>query len=138
MKKFEIISHPADIKLRIEGSSSAELFAAALGGMAEIVKRDSCQESGSLPVTQDIKIKSLDQTALLVDFLSEVLAQAHEKKAVFCRVEFLKFDNNDISAKISGRRVNQFDEDIKAVTYHGAQIVKNSAGNLETEILFDI
>ena len=40
--------------------------------------------------------------------------------------------------KLSGTRINNFDEEIKAVTYHEANVIKNKKGLWETCIIFDI
>ena len=148
MKSHHILSHTADVRLRAEGSTQEELFRTALEGMAEIqnAKRIRQRAEQSERIEKNIKITSTDQTALLIDFLSEALAQSQIEKAVFDEVRFTKiFDARstssgrvELEAEISGARVEGFGEDIKAVTYHGAEIVKNVAGNYEATILFDI
>ena len=37
-----------------------------------------------------------------------------------------------------GFDIEEFDDDIKAVTYHEAEVRKNGKGNLETYMIFDI
>ncbi|MBI5913243.1 archease [Candidatus Azambacteria bacterium] len=136
MRAHQILSHTADVRLRAEGSTIEELFCAALEGMAEI--QSARITNHELRITKNINMKSVDRTALLIDFLSEVLAQSQIEKAVFDTVAFVKLTNTELEAEISGERAEGFAEDIKAVTYHGAEIVQNSAGNYETTILFDI
>lgn len=143
MKSYKLLSHTADIRLKVEGDTLPELFSAALLGMSGILKPDFCQKSAEsrrahFPLVCEISISSPDATALLVDFLSEALTFSCEKKAVFCQVEFAEITDNSLRAKIYGGKVNKFDEDIKAVTYHEAEIKKNKKGNLETVIVFDI
>lgn len=136
MRAHQILSHTADVRLRAEGSTLEELFCAALEGMAEILEARIMKHESR--IKKNIEIRSSDQTALLVDFLSETLAQSHIEKAVFDAVKFIKLSNEEFEAEISGERVDGFGEDIKAVTYHGAQIIKNDAGNYGVTILFDI
>lgn len=138
MKSHKILAHTADTRLYAEGSSRAELFEAALEGMNRIIKKNGCGENGEFPLVKNIAVSSVDFTSLLIDFLSEVLAFSHEERALFCRVEFSKLTENDLVAKIFGKKADGFDEDIKAVTYHEAEIRKNEKGNWETVIVFDI
>ena len=75
---------------------------------------------------------------MLVDFLNEVLYDAYANKAVFQAVEFEVFEKNKLKGKIFGYKVKKgFDKDIKAVTYHGAEI-KKTDGNFEVILIFDI
>lgn len=65
--------------------------------------------------TLRLELASLDISSLLIDFLSTILTLSYENKAIFC-----------------------FDKDIKAVTYHEAEVKKNDQGKYETTIVFDI
>ncbi len=137
MRNYKLLPHTADVRLYVEADSLEELFKGALNGMADIIKKGS----GAVKVetmAKMIKIDSLDSTSLLIDFLSEVLQYSQEEKAVYCRMKILKLENNTLEAEIYGREADGFDEDVKAVTYHEAEIKKNEKGNWETIIIFDI
>lgn len=136
MRKYELISHIADVRLRVEADSLPELFVAAIEGMNSIIKekREERKEKSS----KIIKIQSPDKTALLIDFLNEVLYQSQANKEIYTEVKFLEFSETALKAEIYGQKVEEFDEDIKAVTYHEAEIVKNERGNFETVIVLDI
>ncbi len=137
MKKYKLIAHTADIRLLVQANSHQELFLGALQGMASIISTAGYQTSRST-VTQTIKVKSNDPTLLLIDFLSEILTLSHVLKAVFYSAIFTILTSNQLEALILGIPVVQFDEDIKAVTYHEAEIVQDNQGNLSTIIVFDI
>ncbi len=136
MKNFELIEHTADVRLKIEASTLEELFEIALSGMAEIIKKDVCQNECT--IQKEINLNSIDPTALLVDFLSEVLSITHSEKIVFCKINFEELIDTKIRCIVFGAKVDGFDEDIKAVTFHEAEIKKTSKGNFETIIIFDI
>lgn len=136
MRTHEILSHTADVRLKAEGSSREELFRAALEGMADIQNARITKHESR--IRKDIKIQASDQTALLIDFLSEALTQSQIEKAVFDEVVFSKLTSGELEAEISGERAEGFEEDIKAVTYHGAEIKKNDKDNYEVTVLFDI
>ena len=94
MKNFELIEHTADVRLKIEASTLEELFEVALSGMAEIIKKDVCQNECS--IQKEINLNSIDSTALLVDFLSEVLSISHSEKIVFCKINFEELTDTKI------------------------------------------
>lgn len=141
MRTHSFLPHVADVRLKIEANNLEELFTAALEGMANLIKSKSCligKEKIAENFKEKIEISSIDITALLIDFLSEVLTYSQVNKAVYCKVKFEKLENNFLNATIFGEKIESFDEDIKAVTYHEAEIKKNEKGNLETIIIFDI
>ena len=46
----------------------------------------------------------------------------------FTRIDFLKINEISAEAKIHGKKVPEFKEDIKAVTYHEADVKKSENG----------
>jgi len=134
--KYKILPHIADIKLKVTADSLEELFSGALKGMAEILtlKKDLTTKQ----VKKEIKISSIDFSSLLIDFLSEILTLSDIEDSVFTDINIKKFLDKEIEAEILGFKVRQFKEEIKAATYHRAEIKKNEKGKWEVEILFDI
>ncbi|MFA5075020.1 MAG: archease [Candidatus Babeliales bacterium] len=138
MKKYEVIPHTADIKLKLEASTLEELFEIALKAMSQIIKKDACKVNQDYKLTEKFELKSIDQTALLIDFLSQILTYSQINSTVYCKVEFEKLTQQNLVATIFGKKADKFDEDIKAVTYHEANITKNKNNNFQTFIVFDI
>ncbi|MGB9726499.1 MAG: archease [Minisyncoccia bacterium] len=134
--QYEIKEHPADVKLKVKAASLKELFEGALKGMAEILvsKKDLTEKR----VQKSIKVESVDVSALIVDFLSEVLALTDINDSVFNDLEVIFLSEKKIEAKVKGFKVKSFKEEIKAVTYHKAEVKQNKSGEYEAEILFDI
>ena len=85
-----------------------------------------------------IKIKSIDFPSLLVDFLSETLYYCETKKLVFEKIEFQKFTNTEIEAKLIGKPLKRIGVHIKGVTYHDLDIYQEKDGTWQATILFDI
>ncbi len=134
---FEFLKHTADMKMIVRAGNLKSLFKEALKGMA------FAQKSKILPEEKLIKkrlveIQSTDRTALLVDFLNEVLAQSQINKEIYLDVKFTEFSDVKIKAEIYGICVDKFDEDIKAATYHEADIKQNKRGAWKTIIIFDV
>jgi len=140
VKHFTITPHTADVRLELEASTLEELFSVALIGMAEFIKLGACSKISHdiHEIQEEISITSIDTTVLLIDFLSDVLTKTHINKAIFCTITFSELTDTSIHAIIFGKYVESFDEDVKAITYHEANVKRNSSGNYTTVIVFDI
>ena len=135
MKKYEILEHKADLKIRAFGKDKKELFSNMLLAMAESQKPEI---KGKQKNKRQIKIKSLDLAALLVDYLSEALYLSQVNKEIYFDINFKKFSNTEIEGELIGQKVVRFGEDIKAVTYHSLDIHQKKDKTWEAIVLFDI
>jgi len=135
MEKYEILEHKADLKIRVWGKTKEELFANALLAMSESQKPEIKNQQ---KIKREIKIKSLDLPALLVDFLSEALYLSQTNKEVYFKASFEKFTNSEIRGELIGQLAERFGEDIKAVTHHNLEIKRNLSGSWKAIVLFDI
>ncbi|OGH20758.1 MAG: hypothetical protein A3D74_05535 [Candidatus Levybacteria bacterium RIFCSPHIGHO2_02_FULL_37_13] len=138
MKSYEIIPHVADVRLQAKGASLDQLFENALEGMNRILCKDYDRFLNKHLFAKEIAITAYDTTSLLIDFLSEVLTLSHIHKAIFYSIDRLEIYGNSLNARILGVKIEKFMEDIKAVTYHEAEVRKNDEGQYETMIVFDI
>jgi SHS2 domain-containing protein len=138
MQRYEFLSHVADIRLRVEAPGKADAFATAMEGMSQLLKHGFCHEGLVPAVTHQVNLKAPDITCLLIDFLSEVLSLSHIQQVIFCKAEFQSLTDKELRATVSGSPVPDFDTDIKAVTYHEANLHRNKGGQWETIIIFDI
>ena len=134
-KKYQILEHISDLKIRVFGKTKEELFLNALLGMAENQKPEI---KGKQKTKRQIKIESLDLPALLVDFLGEALYLSQVNKEVYFDASFKNFSNTELRGELIGQKVERFGEDIKAVTYYGLDIHQRKDGSWEAIILFDI
>lgn len=135
MKKYEILEHKADLKIRAFGKTKEELFLNMLLGMAESQKPGIKSKEKT---KRQIKIKSLDLPALLVDFLSEALYLSQINKEVYFEATFKKFTDTEIKGELIGKIVKSFGEDIKAATHHNLEIKQTKDKTWEGTVLFDI
>ncbi|MBV6441119.1 MAG: Protein archease [Saprospiraceae bacterium] len=137
--KIRFLPHTADVRVQIEADSQEALFRGGLEAMNRVLKKNGCGKPGVLDITRKIDIRAPDATILLVDFLSEILTATHTGKALFCRVDFFEMSLQYLQATVSGYTIRNFDDDIKAVTYHEAEVVRNEkTGRWSTCIIFDI
>ena len=135
---IEYRSHTADIRMVITAKTLKELFQLSLEGMSNIMKAADCDKEDSFRRCDQIELKATDVTNLLIDFLSEVLSMSYVERSVYCKLSCSELTEQVITAEIYGRPVDQFDEEIKAVTYHEADVRRNPAGDWEVTIIFDI
>lgn len=138
IKKIEYLKHTADIKVKVESDSLEGLFHTGLEAMNTVIKKTIQKRKNSKKTTRKIELNAVDTTVLLIDLLSAVLTETHTSKILFTELEILNLYANSIVATVSGFPLDDFDEDIKAVTYHEAEVMKNKKGNWETLLVFDI
>jgi len=131
---YKVLEHTADFRMAVSGKDLAELFQSAFLGMMDYLKEKRVKK---ITVSHLIKIESVDETGLLIDFLNEILTLVQINKEIYKKIKFHKLTNTELEAEIFGYSTDSFDHDIKAVTYHEADIKKE--GNfLKTNIVFDI
>lgn len=133
---YKILEHTADIRMAVQGRTLEELFSDALAGMASILKSQNASDKKQ--VERAISLEAPDTTALLIDFLNETLRLAQTNKESYTQVEFKKILPQSLEANLRGFKVQSFEEDIKAVTYHEAEVKRKKDGIWETNIIFDI
>lgn len=147
--KYKVLSHTADLRLEIFGETLEELFknaAEAIGnilvsGISRPVQSEARQmrhASGGLK--EKIKAISANPNTLLVDFLNEILTKSHINKKVY-KISNIKIQISNkehiVEAELIGFSVGEFDEDVKAVTYHEVDI-KNEKDIFRTKLVLDI
>jgi|SRR5215212_196517 len=131
---FELVPHTADVRLRVSAPALEELFVEAVRGMYAVMRA----HPGETPVEHSIVVEdSADTTSLLVDFLNEVLRRAHIAREMYTGVVVTKLDATSIEARVSGAAPASFEEDVKAVTYHEAEVVRGEDG-WTTMLVFDL
>ena len=134
---YKMLEHTADVRMLVRGDSLEELFSDAVYGMMEILKPKK-NEVQKQPIQRTIALEASDTTALLIDFLNEVLLSAHINKEMYDEVIFKTLSQRSLEANLRGFDSLSFGEDIKAVTYHEADVKKTEDGTWETMIVFDI
>lgn len=138
MGTYQEIDHTADKGFKVEAESLQDLFETSVRGLAHMCREDLAESATTASESYIIDVEAEDITGLLVDFLSEVLTMSHIQKMVFLKADIDRLEETKVRAEIYGKKVDYFDEDIKAVTYHQADVRKNGSGNYETTVVFDI
>lgn len=132
---YKIVEHTAEVGIKVRAGSAKELFSESLRGLMDIMRpeiKSECQ-----PVKKHYRLKTGDRLQLLVDFLNEALSLAQINKETYQQVRFSKFSETFLEAELSGFPVESFGEDVKAVTYHRAEIKKENR-SWTTVLILDI
>lgn len=122
--------------MRVHGRTLEDLFQNALVGFAAIVGKGI--ERGTAAVPQEARLEADSTANLLVEFLNEALYFMNVNKAVYDRAVFTEFSETALHGILRGQTVDGFAEDVKAVTYHGAEILGDATGNFIVELVFDV
>ncbi len=130
---FQIIPHTADVRLSVEADGFAALVSESLAALMMIIEG----KGKGVSVTREVELSARDKTSLLVDFLNEVLALSHINREIYEVVRFEKVSETKISARLNGFRVDGFEGDVKAVTYHEAEVV-NENGKWSVNLVLDV
>jgi|LJSS01.1.fsa_nt_gb SHS2 domain-containing protein len=134
---FELRPHTADIRVLLWAETFPELFQIAVVALAEVLLPQGCQHVRRYPLRRRVELTAPDRTALLVDFLSEVLLYSQIKKALCCRVRFRHITETELAGMLYGVRVEGFVQDVKAVTYHEAEI-RHLPHGYEATLVLDV
>lgn len=139
---YELHEHTADIRIKVKGTSPENLFVEAAEGMLNFMKGKPKSDSTASRTKRKVKVSSPDETALLVDFLNEILALSQINDETYSNIK-VKMpaeveEGLRVEAELEGLEISEFEEDIKAVTYHEADVKKNDAGEWEASLIFDI
>ncbi len=146
-KDFELLSHTADIKIRVFGATRAELFCHALIGMFQSIgpQVPGCTHKEGrlvcehLPISHDITVQAPDFAALLINFLSEALYLSDVHNEAYLDVVIHEITETQVCATLAGVKITGFaGVEIKAVTYHELVVKQEKDGTWCAEIVFDI
>lgn len=143
MKPYDLISHTADIGLKVRGRTLKDLFENAAKGMFWIAagKAKKFKDLKVLSLKVDISGEAGDFEELLVDWLSELLYLSNKKKILFTDFKVQKLEEKSLVSKVQGVKVDPkkfpIKTEIKAVTFHNLKIEKDSQG-FHADIIFDV
>ena len=135
MQKYTFLEHTADAKVLLEATTPQELFQVALTALFALQKPHRLQGE---EIAFQVSIHAPDQTVLLIDFLSHILTLSHIHQVVFDRIVIIHCDEHTLSAHVFAKKAQKIERDVKAVTFHEAEIVRTSSGSYQTIIIFDI
>jgi len=141
MGKFTFVPHTADVAVRVEGASLKDLFATAAKAMFTVL----VTKKANRPVADlsELKVEKTGDTLedVLKAWLDELLFEFQGNGRMLHRIKSLSVDENAVSACVLvcafDRASYDFNDEIKAVTYHGLKVEKGRRG-WQTTLVFDV
>lgn len=131
---YKINERITDIRIAVRGQNLEQFFTDAFLGTMYIMK--PAHKFAPEKVEREISLESIDITALLVDFLNEVISLASENKEFYTHAVFYKIQLTSFRVKLFGISIESFHRNIKALTYHEAEVKQIGNGAWETELIF--
>jgi SHS2 domain-containing protein len=132
--RWQEIEHTADLAIHVWAEDLTDLFSGAARAMFSLVAEAAESQTW---VVECIELTALDEEALLVDWLNELLYLHEVHKVAFLVFEINLMSTAHLSAVVKGRPVATYLAHIKAATYHNLEIFETTEG-YETELVFDI
>ena len=140
MKRYEFLEHTADVRVRIYGVTSEELFENAAFALFSLLTDYKPQRIKERTLTLDAEI----QEDLLVHWLNELITLFFTYKFLPAQYS-LKIEEKPstkvLQAVVSGEDFdpykNKINMEIKAATYHEVKIEKDKGG-FKVDIIFDV
>ncbi|HUF37221.1 MAG TPA: archease [Anaerolineales bacterium] len=133
MSGFEELDHTADWALRVWAHDLEGLFIQAAAGMFALM---GVRPGEPLSGSRQIEADGPDDESLLVDFLAELLL-VNEAEQLALAPTAVSLRPGRVSAVCTVAPVLEQEKEIKAVTYHGLEVLQRD-GNFETVIVFDV
>lgn len=125
--------HTADLRIRVEARSVADLFAEAGRALAAVVAH------GRVPPAEGeherVELEAPDRDALLVDWLNELIFRSETGGKVYGDVRVETLSDHKLTALIRGAAAPGRANPVKAATFHGLAITETPAGATATIVL---
>lgn len=132
---WEEVEHTADVALRINGATLAELFSNATRGLLALTL--GAEPAPAAQETVDITLSAPDLETLLVDWLTEWVILMEDETFIPTEVNQLTIEENTLQAKITGGAGGHLQRHVKAVTYHDLSVEQTELG-FQATVVFDV
>lgn len=131
----QALEHTAEVRLRIQAPSLAELLAEA--GRALGAVELGGEAARPVGAWRRVEVRSADRDALLVDWLNELVFLAETERWVPVDFQMLTVTATTVRARVRGVRLPESPARVKAATFHGLRIAETPAG-LAADVILDV
>jgi len=137
-RRFQLATHTADVAVDVYGRDIPELLVHAADALNYIVLgRADIQPKQQ----RSVSLTSVDDDTLLIDWLNELIYMLDAENLVFGQFEIQHTTPGYAEIQCHGEPVDptrhRLERELKAATYHGAHINKDSAGYI-ARVIFDV
>ena len=138
MKPYHTFDHTADLGLIVTGKSTGDLYENAAVAVFDIITDLGRVEARE---TRRISVEGDGLEDLLINYLREILYLYNGERWLLKEIRVIRADDNMLEAEARGEpldgRKHEIRKEIKAVTYHQAQVRKMKTG-WEARVIFDV
>jgi SHS2 domain-containing protein len=138
MKPYRTFDHTADLGLEIRGASEEDLYANAAFAVFDIITDLGRVEPRE---TRRLRVEGDSPEDLLINFLREVLYLYNGERWLLKGLRVTRIGEKVLEAEARGEpldgRKHEICREIKAVTYHQAEIRKTPDG-WTARVIFDV
>jgi len=135
---WRLLDHTADLGMDVEGSSLEEVFACAGRAIFELMAELDAVE---IRVSRDLVVEGTDLADLWVNFLREALYLWSGESLLIKEVQIRQISDTALEATLSGEAYDSgrhvLNMEIKAATYHQAEVVRTPKG-WKGRVIFDV
>ncbi len=131
-------SSTSNRQMAVEASSLQHFFKNSLKGLAHLLKPEFCKSVSHADCMMKVEASGDDSSALLIDFLTKVLALSIKQHAIFCRMYVEELSENKLVATLFGSWFDRFDQELKCVIDHSCTIEQKDDFSFRGLIAFDI
>jgi len=118
--------HTAEVLLRVEAPSLAELYAEAGRALAELLADDPAAVRCGEP--ERVAVEAADREALLVAWLDELVYRAETRGRVYPVIEVERVTDRMLAATIRGGPPGTWRTAVKAATWHRLRVAEADDG----------
>ena len=136
---YELLDHTADLGILVNGEDLESLFQNAAHAMLQIMMDFQPEQSGS---TRNISLEAVDLPDLMVHWLGEILYLFEGENQWVIGTKIHNITSVHLDAQIEtipfSSTMSEHLTEIKAVTYHRIEVLRDNAGVWKAEIIFDL
>jgi SHS2 domain-containing protein len=121
------------VLLKITAPALPQLFEEAGRALAELMAEQWTDDP--VAATEVVVVQALDQEALLVEWLNELVFRSETRERVYPYLRVIELDHCELQAQIRGAVPNPLRTAVKAATYHRLQIAPSAQGYTATVVL---
>jgi SHS2 domain-containing protein len=137
---YEVFDHTADIGIRIRAATLEDLFRDAAMGLFSLIVTDLNSVQPREESSFAIASREAEYDYLLFDWLNELLYAFDSKQLLLSKFD-IRLSAAALEAQAWGERFDpqrhQLEHEVKAITYHGLKVVRESNAWL-AEVIVDI
>jgi riboflavin kinase/FMN adenylyltransferase len=133
--RYREIEHTADRALWVRGEELPDLFIGAARGMYSVMGLEI--EGEVAAEWRDISLDASDLEILLVDWLNELLYIGEVENLLLVDFRIESLTDSRLKARVGGILAEEPVRDIKAVTFHDLEVVREEGG-WSTVVTFDV